>query len=385
MLRKFSSGRPRETAMESVIPFDLVGHTIYVKVRINGSASEYDFILDTGAITMIDERIAKELKIERGAEMPTPDETKKAYLTEERVAVTMGDAGVEDFIIAIFDLGSVFGSDLEVDGFIGSDFLRFFRTTIDYQRELIVLSLERSAPDIPSGAYSMKISKPFPMRFPTVECKLDGGKKMRAMIDTGCRRALVIPLLELDEWTGRESGTLIRSKGDIARWPFTEAEHSYLGRVRTFQTGSLTVANIPAVFAELPSNGEHLLLGKEFLSQFLVTIDYPEDQLILVPFGRMDIRDNIFSTGMRIARTVDGQVSVAGFWEGSPSQMAGVELGDELLKLNSQMVEEMTLAGMVEMLRDDTVEIVDLVVRRGGQELSFSLQKEMLLPPVAER
>jgi hypothetical protein len=385
MLRKFSSGRPTETATESVIPFDLVGHTIRVKARINGSTSEYDFILDTGAITMMDERVAQELKIERGAEMPTPDESKKAYLTDEPVAVTLGDAGVEDFIIPIFDLGSVFDSDLEVDGFIGSDFLRFFRTTIDYQRQVIVLALEQSASEIPDGAYSMKISKPFPMRFPTVECKIDGSRKKPAMIDTGCRRALVIPLSELDEWTGRESGTLIQSRGDIARWPFTQGEQSYLGRVRSLEIGSLTVANMPTVFAELPSDGEHLLLGKEFLSEFLVTIDYPEDRLILVPIGKVDMKDNVFSTGMRIVKTADGRVSVVGFWEGSPAEMAGIELGDELLTLNSQRTDQMTLAEMVEVLRDETVEIVDLLVRRDDQELEFSLEKKTLLPPVDER
>jgi hypothetical protein len=351
-----------------------------VKVRIDGSATEYDFVLDTGAITMMDDRVAEELKIEKGATMGTPDETQKAYLTKKRVTVSMGGVGVEDFTIPIFDIGAAFDSDLEVDGFIGSDFLRFFRTTIDYQRKIITLSLDRTDRELPAEAYSMKISKPFPMRFPVAECSVNGLKKAQVMVDTGCRRGLVIPLAEMGEF--EEHGQFIRSRGDIAKWPFTDAEYSYLGRVKTLQIGPLVVQNLPAVFAELPSNGSHLLLGEEFLSQFVVTIDYPEDRLILLPRQRVSMEANVFSTGLALTRNRDGRTSVVGYWEGSPAERAGLELGDELLKLNSRETGTMSLFEMTAILSDQTVETVDLLIRRDGREISITVQKEMLLPPL---
>ena len=62
---------PEKQKQMSVIPFDLDGHKIYVSVNINDHPKEYTFILDTGALTMIDEKVAEELYLEKDLEIPT--------------------------------------------------------------------------------------------------------------------------------------------------------------------------------------------------------------------------------------------------------------------------------------------------------------------------
>jgi hypothetical protein len=78
MMIKFNSGTPVFERDSIVIPIDLKGHKIYVKAKINDSQKDYNFIFDTGALTAIDERLAKELNLEKGEELPTGQEGDKA-------------------------------------------------------------------------------------------------------------------------------------------------------------------------------------------------------------------------------------------------------------------------------------------------------------------
>jgi len=384
MISKFNSGRPVLGEEPSMVPFDLREHAISVRVKVNDNPKEYDFVLDTGALTMIDEKIAKELNLERGAEMPTPDKTKKVYLTKGKVAISLGGARVEDFIVPIFDITSSVGSAAAIDGFIGSDFLRFFKVTIDYSKKTLFLSLNTDSSEPAHGAYTMKIDKPFPLRFPVVKCTIDGDVVAKGMIDTGCSYGLVIPLSFVERLPERSRRQLIRSKGLIAEWPFTKADHNYLTRIESLNVGTMEVRNIPAIFAELPSNRPDLLLGKDFLSQFLVTINYPKNEMTLVSHETIRFKENIFSTGLALEEHEHGRIVVKGLWEGSPADRDGIQPGDEILKVGSKSVRDVGYTEIKKILRDETVEDIELLVRTRDGENSVVLRKEMLLPDVME-
>ena len=51
----------------SIIPFELIGHKIFVKVKINNSPKNYRFLFDTGAFTCISEKLATKLTLKREA------------------------------------------------------------------------------------------------------------------------------------------------------------------------------------------------------------------------------------------------------------------------------------------------------------------------------
>ena len=71
MMHKFRTGTPVYNKDSCRVAIHLIGHRIYLPVTINNSATKYRFIMDTGALTMIDERLADELKIDVGTKVPT--------------------------------------------------------------------------------------------------------------------------------------------------------------------------------------------------------------------------------------------------------------------------------------------------------------------------
>ena len=379
MMKKLKSGIPVYGKDISVIPIDLRGHKIYVKVKINDGQKEYNFILDTGALTMLDEQTAKELDLEKGAKIPVGED---AHLVNTKMLLGLGDMKVKDFIIPMIDLPEASGSDPNIDGFIGSDFLRFFRLTIDYKQERIILSRNNDSLDFPEGAYKIRIKKHTPLQFPLAKCKIDGNIEADGMIDTGSPFAIVFPLTLIEKQNFSNESHLIKSTGIMAKWPFTSSDDNYLARIKSFKMGTLEIKNLPVIYAELPGNISYPLLGKEFLSQFLITINYPDDEMILVPNEETEFKTNLFSTGLELIKDKNDKTVVRGFWNGSPSDKGGIQLNDEVLEINSEIAKDLSLREINYILNNDKIENIKLLIKNSEGEGIVILRKELLFPEI---
>jgi S1-C subfamily serine protease len=199
------------------------------------------------------------------------------------------------------------------------------------------------------------------------------------MIDTGSPFGFVLPISFVDRI--RDSSKT-KSRGAMAEWPFTSTEYNYLVRIEHFTLGTLELQNIPVLLAELPANLSSPLIGKEFLSQFLVTLDYPANELILLPYNDEQFRNNLFSTGLALMKNEKKRTVVRGLWEGSPADKAGIQVGNEVLEINSKSTKDLSLREIDEILEDDAVETIELMVRFGETESGIILKKEMLFPVI---
>jgi hypothetical protein len=385
MMKKFNSGTPVFEKDRSVVPIDLKGHPIYVKAKINDTQKEYKFILDTGGPTIIDERLAKELNLEKGEELPMGQEGGKAYLTRKGIIIGLGDLKVKDFIVVVADLPEILHPCPNVDGFIGSDFLRFFQVTIDYRQKRIVLSRSDYPLEPVAGAYEADIQLLFPFRFPLVKYKVDEDIEAQAMLDTGSPFAVVFPLSLIERQKFTENNKPIKSKGLIAKWPFTSADCNYIARVKSIKIGALEIQDIPVLYAELPGNVSYSLLGNDFLSHFLITIDYPKNKLFMLPYGDSEFKKNLFSTGLGLVKDESDRTLVQGFWEGSPADKGGIQLIDEVLEINSRGTKDLTLREINKILENDMIETVELLIRGPQGEKKLALRKEMLFPEIKNK
>ena len=68
-----------------------------------------------------------------------------------------------------------------------------------------------------------------------------------------------------------------------------------------------------------------------------------------------------------------GAMRIAGIYEGSPADEAGLETGDELLQVNDTKIEDLDLASVVALIKEQSGELT-VTVRRDGQEQTFSLK-----------
>jgi predicted aspartyl protease len=128
------------------VVFDFVEHTslVVVPVRINGHGP-YRFLLDTGASnTILSLSIAEGLGIQKLRSYTIISAGGSVSGTIRKLStLTVGPARLEDVEIAVANFPLL--KTMNVDGVLGSDYLRRFKISIDYDNQ--VVDIEPCCPD----------------------------------------------------------------------------------------------------------------------------------------------------------------------------------------------------------------------------------------------
>jgi len=371
----FSGGDPVFLRERSIIPFDLRGHKIYVPVKLQGSGKIYRFILDTGAFSSIGENVAEELQLNRGASLDAGSEVKRAYLLKEKISIRLGDMELENFQIISMDYSCFYQTDPELDGFLGSDFLKYFYVAIDYRTRELTLSRYPISAARSSQEYRSRIQTNNPASLPKLQCLVNDRWSWTGLIDSGAPFTIVFPLSLINKQDWRNS-PLIESVGVVASWPNSPIQKNYLTRIESFKIGELELNDIPVIFA----NTEDIILGQELLSQFLIYLNYPDNELILYPDGKIFMKSNYFSSGLSLNKTADNRTIIGAIWKGSAAEKAGLSLDTEVIKINNQSADRLALNEINRILNDDRIATIELVIKEGYRESTVRLKKAPLLP-----
>lgn len=153
---------------ETVVPFELSGHIILVKGRINDSGHDYTFMMDTGALTVIGKGVADDLGLaeEVVVEMRDSAEGKEDVHLTKLKNISMGGFKAECISAAVFDMGRIRClTGIRLDGIIGSNFLHLFKVKIDYQKRLVTLSGDTAPLSPVQGGSVLPIEQSMKMGF----------------------------------------------------------------------------------------------------------------------------------------------------------------------------------------------------------------------------
>jgi predicted metalloprotease with PDZ domain len=131
---------------------------------------------------------------------------------------------------------------------------------------------------------------------------------------------------------------------------------------RQVRTGRVTAAPFEyrgLIFTEAKGN----LLGLDFLSRHVVTLDFPHDKLYLKKGKSFDKSDEAGMCGVSLVHS-EGQVILTGVDKDRPAAKAGIKVGDIILKLQGRD------ANTYQMW-----EIRDLLRSGPGKEIAMTLQR----------
>lgn len=358
---------------EGIIPFELKEHIIFVKGKINDQAEEYNFIVDTGGLTMLNDEIANKLQLKRLGNQVKMN------------SLAIGNYRIDSiFCVATPDFFRKFESSLGVTihGLIGSDLLDRFKVTIDYRKKTLVLSNDTTITGNPQNGFLFKFTN-HPINFaPMLKCKLNGNLEVEAMVDTGQPYPLVLPPDILNKLGLSEKNGWIKAKGNIYQWPFTTSRDNYLGRVDSLVTGNLAARNVLAFSAELPFMLSIPLLGRDFLIPYITIINYPKDEILFIPQTKAptSIPTNEYSIGLYPHLDDNGKIVVRGIWTASPADKAGIAPGDEIVALNGTPLFSANLLELLTRLNDNGIKEISLEIKNAQGQRVFNLKKDKLLP-----
>ncbi len=366
-----------EPITKVVCPFNLTrSHIIELPVNINNLDEDLTFVFDTGGNTMIDMELAQQLGLEIDS-MQTPGQMIYTSCTKE---INCDGLKVKDFNMSVMDFKNTFELVNDaLEGMIGPDFIRFFRTTIDYQNnQLVFENNDKSLKAETSEQHllDMEIMMPY---HPSVQMQIGDYFPILGRIDTGLHYPIVLPIAFIKQLPEEEQNKLIACKGYFAKWPFTETHENYLYKCDEISIGDMVFKDVGVIFAEFPFNNS-ALLGKDFLEQFVTTLDFPNRKVLMTETEKSS-KDILFSIGINVRKLDDGNFKIVGMWENSPADKAGVEIDDIIFEVNGKNATEISAGEMYKMRFDTNIEELLLKVQKPGSDeiKEILLKKEYLM------
>ncbi len=372
MFEKFKGGVPKAIENELTVPFTLQGsHVILVDADFDDHT--LPVIIDTGGMTMLENSLADSLQLEK-------HESPQEGVSLAKIAsLKLAKVEVNDLKAVIMPFGDTFKlSKNSIQGMVGSDYLRFFQVAFDYRRnEILFRNSSKLVKENDSDVLmDMKILFPY---FPSVKTVINGDLKFNGLIDTGLNYAFVLPYDRLEDMPEHIRQKSIGATGFFAKWPFTTQTRNVMTVLDEVRIGDIVLSDVPVLFADLPGmiDEKTILIGKDFMDDYLVTMDYPKRKVLFQPCDGEE-QSILFSTGLNIVNTGKA-LEVMGIWQNSPAEKAGIALEDKITAVNGLGMVELENRQIRLWLYDPKVESIRITREVDGKLEEIEIEKANLI------
>ena len=353
-------------AADHTVPFEKLSHLLLVKAKINGSADDYNFIVDTGGVACLDKKVAQDLRLKQRGPMAKIDTLELSGLRIDTV-----------MCVTAFDFRPFDWLGTPIHGIIGSNLLERYKVTLDFKARSITFSTDTASLRRPDSGFLLTFRNHPVNNAPLVNFKM-GDRTLQGMIDTGQPYPVVCPLESFAEHKDVGVRDFIKSRGLMKEWPMTTVDFNYLARLKSFELGNVKIEGAVCLFAQLPRMLSMPLIGNDFLSQFTIVINYPKDQMVMIPYPDLHWKENVLSIGLTPDLSKDKQVVVKGLWENSPADKAQLEVGDRILSFNAQQATQSNLMELINMMGDDATESITVEIENQTGTREVTLNKALL-------
>ncbi len=350
------------------------GDLLLVAVTIDGH--EYPFVVDTGCTwCFVDSTLREHLAptgrttLVNGQKDFEVFEMPESYVGASRLPVT-GNA----VCIDMADLRKWSGH--EIRGCLGMTFLKSHVLQIDFDAG--ILAILKHGPASTDGALDVSYRK----GVPTIDVALPNEEVVPFDIDLGMTGGASLKVECFDELVKAGCMTVVdESSGSV----------TFLGeeprRDALFCQLSIGKMQHPPLKCH---DGRVSALGLGVLSQYVVTIDFPENRLYLRKGKRFGELPRFDMSGLALSQT-DGETVVEWVGENSPAEAAGVRGGERLLSINGKRCDDLSLFELKRQLSEKD-RLVRLVVCGEGdprtvefrladwQELKLKLWETAAMP-----
>lgn len=300
-----------------------------VPVELDGK--KYRFLFDTGAPTSISKDLQRELKykvIDRGSIVDSDqNKIRVDYVRVDSIVIEgIKFRNVKAFV-ADFTANPTLAC-LELDGILGSNLMQACNWQIDYSKEQIHFSNEPFLTNQP-GVYSAKFTADEQYDI-MLNLKMGKASVSNMKLDYGNNSSITIPikvmkfLLEEKILTEsfREAGY---NHGGIGSKPI--AMTRYYAYLDSLQVGDLLSTDLKL------KTGKSGLIGRDFLSRYIVAINWSEKMLRFKPHKSW--ADSRLAFGYNIGLNSKGEIVLFGVTENSAASQYDLKVGMRILKVDT--------------------------------------------------
>ncbi len=325
---------------------------ILIPVKIENET--YNFLFDTGAeLNVIDEKIAStlDLKTLRKGKINSSSNSKKGIDFVKVSKITISDIEFAGSVAAILDLSAIakFIGCTPIHGIIGNNLMRRANWQIDYKNNLIRLTDEIDKFKISNevSRFKMNAGKNGNILF---DLKI-GDNQSKFTFDTGYngrfKTGRLEPLSQFKHVTsiGTLGANVVGEKNGETHYALVE----------DFQLQNLDIQKEQIDF----ENGSSSLIGNKFWKNYLLTIDWENDELILE--SSRDVSKARFEFfELTLAVNFDnGKIEIIRMLENN-SLDSEVSIGSQVLKIKGKDVSNLSSSELCEYWKNEFSQLKNL-------------------------
>ncbi|TDQ09577.1 aspartyl protease family protein [Pedobacter metabolipauper] len=368
------------------INFSLIRNLVIIPVYLN-EKGPFNFILDTGVgpmvltdTSLISLLMLKELRTIKISGMGKGAEI-SAYVAPG-ISAKVGNAHIKEIPTVmlkddIFKLSNYLG--IRIHGLLGYYFFKSFVVKINYSNKRLGFYTHQVRKRILGEKVPIELINNKPYIKINISNKEFGEVKAKVVVDNGASHSLSLETLHNDPFPLPEL-TIPANLGIGLSGPISGS----VGRISTLKIGTASFKNVITSYPAydevavktvyLNRNGN---LGAEILSRFNVTFDYAGTAMYLNPNRHFNRPFEHDMSGMEVYTEETGikRFFISRIEPGSPAEISGVQIDDEIISINSQMASELDLGSIIKTLKARTGGYVFLILSRKGKFLF----KRMLL------
>jgi hypothetical protein len=316
--------------VKTTLPFELKGDNhIFVRLSLGGLTEPQEYLLDTGSpVTVFSPATAAQLGLRFETQI---GKYEVAFANMKIGEADFANIGVLVSDVYTANLTNPLSCELQ-NGIIGQNLFRHAIWQFDFRQKTITLTHHLDELSQVQGAQQLELieSSQFvygPHHF--IKVKL-GEVEMLGMIDIGR------PTVEIKQAEFVAGGN---------RAPEIGGSRYVETRLRQLQVGNLTLTNLPVTVKTtdfvIPRGPRTpwFFIGNSFLSNFVVTLDYPHQSLYLLPYS-VNPAEIVWPTpasyGFLTFYGDGNQLIVYRVTRPSAAAKAGLREGDRILTLNDE-------------------------------------------------
>lgn len=341
---------------------------------------EYNFLFDTGMPTTLSSELSKELQLKTVRTATGVDvnrnSSQEEYVTLDEIKIGgISFKNIEALSINLnagFEIGC-----LQIDGVIGNNLIKDAIWEIDYESKTISLTDDIKNFQIPESASLIKFTMNDKRGYysPNVDVKINNKKQQGVKFDTGSSGGFKMPLTSFVKILNPDKSVEYFGRATAALYGKGENQKYVDSKVESVEIGDLELSN-----QIINLSTDFATLGNRFFESYKVVIDYSHKKIYMIEqkeAGNQVVDNFGFQTSV-----VDGKAIVAIIYKKSDAETQGIQLGDEILKINNLDVEELIAADACGFLLNNPLKEIDkaeIIVLRNGNQMSFVLDKETLI------
>lgn len=368
------------------MPFELYGEHLFIKLTVNNSEEELDFIFDTGdGLTVLNLATADRLNIRSDKKVKETSAGGRVtgYLVKHN-KIHLDEIEIKDVQIyetPLTHLESAIGR--KIDGIIGYDLLQKFVVEIDYNSmEFHIFKFDGYKYGGTGTPINLKLRYAIPYVPGTIILNTGDILQGNFFLETGARTDLDFNTPFVNQQN------LLSKVGDtysylVAGLSDHETEHSR-GRVHRFSVAGFTFEDLPVGLSQelagIQGDEEMAgIIGNEILHRFNVVLNYKKGKMWWSENDKFDGPFIVNCSGilLQLDKT-HTKLLVHQVYENSPAQVAGLKKDDEIVEVNGKPASEFNLVEVRDLLAEDG-ETVTLKIKSGNETREVQLKLKGLI------